>query len=167
MVEESFVSLPGGNASIGKNIPSARTPKPSSQHPVQKVLKDLENSIGNKKHISLNRFIEGYDPPGDSLFIGWKALYTDWKQIQESIDISTYSNESAKDIHPIINSVLTYPAIQRKAKSNKSKVEQLPKHITTAKALSILQQKEEEKQRKEVIKEARIQKIFKNSFKKY
>ena len=39
--------------------------------------------------------------------------------------------------------------------------------MTTAKALSILQQKEEEKQRKEVIKEERIQKYFKNSFKKY
>ena len=62
---------------------------------------------------------------------------------------------------------MTYPAIPRKAKSNKSKVQQLPKHMTTAKALSILQQKEEEKQRKEVIKEARIQKYFKNSFKKY
>ena len=123
MFEESFLSLPGGNASIGKNIPSASTPKPPSQHPIQKALKDLENSTGNKKHIFLNRFIEGYNAPGDSLLIAWKALYTDWKQIQESTDTSTYSNESAEDIHPIINLVLTYPAIQRKAKSNKSKAQ--------------------------------------------
>ena len=123
MVQESFVSLPGGNASIGKNIPSTSTPKPPSQHPVQKALKDLENSIANKKHIFLNRFI-GYDAPGDSLVIAWKALHADWKQIQESINTSTYSSESAEDIHPIINSVLTYPAIQRKAKSNKSKEQQ-------------------------------------------
>ena len=141
MVEESFVSLPGGNASIGKNIPSASTPKPPSQHPIQKALIDLENGTGNKKHIFLNRFIEGYDELGDSLFIAWKALYTDWKQIQESIDTSTYSNESAEDIHPIINSVLTYRVIQRNAKSNKLKTQQLPKHMTTAEALSILQQK--------------------------
>ena len=69
MVEESFVSSPGGNASIGKNIPSTSTPKPPSQHPFQKVLKDLENSIGNKKHIFLNRVIGGYGASGDSLFI--------------------------------------------------------------------------------------------------
>ena len=55
MVEESFVSLPGGNTSIGKNISSASTPEPLSQ--IQKALKDLENNIGNKKHIFLNRFI--------------------------------------------------------------------------------------------------------------
>ena len=160
MVGESFVSLPGGNANIGKNIPSASTLKPLSHHPVQKALKDLENSIGNEKHIFLNKFIEAYDAPGDNLFIAWKALYTDWKQIQESIDTSTYSNESAEDIHPIINSVLSYPAIQRKAKSNKSKAQQLPKHMTTAEARSILQQKEEKKRRKEVIKEATRQKKF-------
>ena len=34
MFEESFVSLPGGNVSIGKNIFSASTLKPPSQHPV-------------------------------------------------------------------------------------------------------------------------------------
>ena len=160
MMEKSFVSLPGGNASIGENIPSASTPKPLGQHPVQKALKDLENSIGNKKHIFLNRFMEGYDAPGDSLFIAWKGLYTDWKQIQESINTSTYSNKSAEDIQPIIDSVLTYPTIQRKAKSNKSKAQQLPKHMKTAEALSILQQKEVEKRRKEVIKEAKRQKKF-------
>ena len=78
------------------------------------------------------------------MLIACKALYTDWKQIQESIDTSTYSNESAEDIRPVINSVLTYPSIQRKSKS-KSKAQQLPKHMTTAEALSILQQNEEEK----------------------
>ena len=69
MVEESFVSSPGGNASTGKNIPSTSTPKPPSQHPFQKALKDLENSIGNKKHIFLNRVIGGYGASRDSLFI--------------------------------------------------------------------------------------------------
>ena len=93
MVEKSFVSLPGRNVNNGKNIPSARTLKPTSQHPLQKALKDLENSISNKNHIFLNRFIEGCDASGDSLFIAWKALYTDWKQMQESINTSTYSNE--------------------------------------------------------------------------
>ena len=100
MVEKSFVSLPGGNPSIGKNIPFTSTPKPKSQYPVQKALKDLEN---NKKHIFLNKFIEGCDAPGDILFIALKALYTDWKQIQESIDTSTYSHELTEDIHSITN----------------------------------------------------------------
>ena len=158
ILKESFVSLPGGNASIGKNIPSASKPKPPSQHSIQKALKDLENSIGNKKHIYLNRFIEGYDAPGDSSFIAWKALYTDWKQIQESVSTSTYSNKSAENIHPTINSILTSLVIQRKVKSNESKAQQLQKYITTAEALSILHKKEEVKCRKEVIKEARRQK---------
>ena len=35
MVEKSFLSLPRGNANIGKNIPSASTPKPPSQYPIQ------------------------------------------------------------------------------------------------------------------------------------
>ena len=55
---------------------------------------------------------------------------------------------------------MTYPAIQRKAKSNNSKAQQLAKHMTTAEALSILQQKEEEKRRKEIIKKARRQKKY-------
>ena len=76
---ESFVSLPGGNASIGKNIFSASTLKSPSQNPVSEVCKDLENSIGNKKDIFLNRFIEGYYGPRYSLFVTWKALYTDWE----------------------------------------------------------------------------------------
>ena len=92
------------------------------------------------------------------MFITWKAVYTDWKQMQESTNTSKYSNESAENIHPIINSVLTYPAIQRKVISNKLKAQQLSKHLKNAKALSILQQKEEEKRRKEIIKEARRQK---------
>ena len=39
--------------------------------------------------------------------------------------------------------------------------------MTNAKALSILQQKEEEKRSKETIKEARRQKKIKSNFKKY
>ena len=100
------------------------------------------------------------------MFVAWKALYTDWEQMQESTNTSKYSNESAENIHPIINSVLTYPAIQRKVKSNKLKAQQLSKHLKNAKALSILQQKEEEKRRKEIIKEARRQKKFKDNLKK-
>ena len=64
---------------------------------------------------------------------------------------------------------MTYPAIQRKVKSNKLKAQQLPKHLKNAKALSIFQQKEEEKRRKEIIKEGckETKKNFKDNFKKY
>lgn len=40
------------------------------------ALKDLENSIANKKGTFPNGFIECYNSPGDSLSIAWKALYT-------------------------------------------------------------------------------------------
>ena len=79
---------PGGNATTRQNIPSASTPKPPSQHTVQKALKYLENSNVNKKHIFLNRFIEGYNASGSSLFIAWKAYYTDRKYMQEFINTS-------------------------------------------------------------------------------
>ena len=63
--------------------------------------------------------------------------------------------------------VLTYPAIQRKAKSNKLKAQQLQNITNAEEALSILQQKEQEKQRTEVIKEARRQKKNQTQLQKY
>ena len=75
--QSNFVSLPGGNAFASQNVPSMSTPKPSSQHQVQRVPLDLEKGLGNKKHNFLNRYIEGYDSPGDSLYVAWKALHSD------------------------------------------------------------------------------------------
>ena len=54
---------------------------------------------------------------GSCLSIGKAGVYS------KEQDKKKYSNESAKDIHPIINSVLTYPTIQGKVKSNKSKAQ--------------------------------------------
>ena len=156
--QSNFVSLPGGDASASQNVPSMSTPKPSSQHPVQRALLDLEKGLGNKKHIFLNRYIEGYDSPGHSLCVAWKALHSDWQLIQEKINQSNFSNESFDDINPIINSVLKYPTIQRNAKIKKSKSSDLPKHMTTEQALIILKQKEDEKYRPEIVKEAKRQK---------
>lgn len=45
------------------------TPKPSSHHPMQRALLDMEKGLGNKKHTFFNRYIEGYDSMGDSLNI--------------------------------------------------------------------------------------------------
>ena len=66
----------------------------------------------------------------------------------------------------MIHWVLAYPSIWRKAKLNKSKAQQLPKYMTTAKALSILQQTEEGKRGKEVTKEERRQKTTSKNTKK-
>ena len=66
----------------------------------------------------------------------------------------------------MINWVLAYPSIWRKPKLNKSKTQQLPKYMTTAKALSILQRTEEGKQGKEVTKEERRQKTTSKNTKK-
>ena len=67
--QSNFASLPGGDASASQNVPSMSTPKPNSQHLVQRALLDLEKGLGNKKHIFVNRYIEGYDSPGDSLYV--------------------------------------------------------------------------------------------------
>ena len=96
--QSNFVSLPGGDTSASQNVPSMSTPKPSSQHPVQRAPLDLEKGPGNKKHIFLNRYIEGYDSPGHSLCVAWKALHSDWQLIQEKINQSNFSNESFDDI---------------------------------------------------------------------
>ena len=100
--QSNFVSLPGGDASASQNAPSMSTPKPSSQHLVQRALLDLEKGLGNKKHIFLNRYTKGYDSLGDSLYVAWKALHSDWQLIQEKINQSNFSNESLDDINPII-----------------------------------------------------------------
>lgn len=40
------------------------------------ALKDLEDSIANKKDAFPNGFIECYNSPGHSVSVAWKALYT-------------------------------------------------------------------------------------------
>ena len=107
--QSNFVSLPGGDASTSQTVPSMNTPKASSQYQVQRILLDLEKGLGNKRHIFLNRYIEGYDSPGSSLYVAWKALHSDWQSIQEKISQSYFSTESLDNINPIITSVLKYP----------------------------------------------------------
>ena len=162
--QSNFASLPGGDASASQNVPSMSTPKPSSQHLVQRALLDLEKGLGNKKHIFLNRYTKGYDSLGDSLYVAWKALHSDWQLIQEKINQSNFSNESLDDTNPIITSVLKYPMIQRNAKTKKSKSSDLPKHVATEQALMILKRKEDEKYRLEIVKEAKRQKRESNVF---
>lgn len=41
------------------------------------ALLEIENVIGSKSDLYLNRLIEGHDVPGDSLYITWKTLYND------------------------------------------------------------------------------------------
>ena len=128
-------------------------------HPVQLALHHLEASIGTKRHLYINRLIEGYDAPGDSVFLAWKTLYNDWQMIKEKIDIENYASKSSlsNDVDPIINSILRYPSVQRKSKPARKKLE-LPKHMTGKEALEILKLQEEEKRRAEIVKEANRQK---------
>ena len=66
-------------------------------------------------YLYLNRLIEGYDAPDDSIFIAWKTLYNDCDLIKEQIEIDSYGRRSSlrNDVDPIISSILKYPSVQR------------------------------------------------------
>ena len=66
-----------------------------------------------------------------------------------------FSNESFSNINPIIIAVLKYPKIQRNAKTEKLKSSNLPKHLATEQALTILKQKENKNVSYEVVKEVK------------
>ena len=51
--QSNFVSLLEGDVSVSQNVSSMITPKPSSQHPMQRALLDLEKGLGNEKHTFL------------------------------------------------------------------------------------------------------------------
>ena len=90
----------------------------SNGHPVKLALQHLEASIGTKKHLYLNRLIEGYDAPGDSIFTAWKTLYNNWELIKEQIEIDSFESRSSlcDDVDPISSSILKYPSIRRNSK---------------------------------------------------
>ena len=67
--QSNFISLLEGDVSVSQNVSCMSTPKPSSHHPMQRALLDMEKGLGNKKHTFFNRYIEGYDSMGDSLNI--------------------------------------------------------------------------------------------------
>ena len=104
----------------------------------------------------MNRLIEGYDVPGDSLYIAWKILHNDWIHINEQIQTSGFDEPSSlsEDIERVVNSVLKYPIVER----NSRKKTDLPKHMMSKNALKILKLQEEEKRRVEIVKEAKRQK---------
>ena len=104
----------------------------------------------------MNRLIERYDVPGDSLYIAWKILHNDWIHIKEQIQTSGFDEPSSlsEDIERVVNSVLKYPIVER----NSRKKTDLPKHMMSKNALKILKLQEEEKRRVEIVKEAKRQK---------
>ena len=151
-------------ANLQNSVKQTSVTAPSSSkddlHPIRKTLDALEETLGNNKYTFLNRYIENYEAPNDSLYTAWKVLHEKWKEIQDSIDRNSFETTSP-DIDPVINTILKYPRIERKAKKQ-SKVSELPKHMSTEKALIILKQKENEKMMKETAKEAKRQKKRKN-----
>ena len=152
-------TVPGGAIKAIQNSPfKSSSPKTDSVHPVLQGLRDLEKSLGNKKHLYLNRHIEGYDVPGDALYNAWKTLYTGWIEVKNKISEESFSSKSVLEegINPIINSILRYPEIERNQKK-KNKKQDIPKHMSSQEALDILKLQEEEKVRAELAKEARRQ----------
>ena len=156
----SFInSIRGGSRSVLTRSPLRTSTPSSSMRPVKLALHHLEVSIGTKRHIYINRLIEGNDTPGDSVFLAWRTLYNDWQMIKEKIDIESYASKSSlcNDVDPIINSILKYPSVQRNSKPARRKLE-LPKHITGKEVLEILKLQEGEKRRAEIVKETNRQK---------
>ena len=75
------------------------------------------------QHLYLNRLIEGYDAPCDSIFTAWKTLYNDWELIKEQIEIDSFGSRSSlsDDVNPIISGNLKYPSVQRNSKPAQKK----------------------------------------------
>ena len=153
-------TIPGGSKSAIEASPlKTSTPNTDNVHPVLRALRELEKVIGNKKHLYMNRHIEGYDVPEDSLYKAWRVLYQDWENIKESIRVQSFSDKSSFDENAniIINTILKYPSVERNPKSAKKKLE-IPKHMTSEEALAILKLQDEEKRRVQLVKEANRQK---------
>ena len=108
----------------------------------------------------MNRMLENFDVQGDSLYNAWKGLYEEWQDIKKAIELENYSSQCSltESADPILNSILTYPTVQRKAKPARKKLE-LPKHMTCEEALKILKLKDDEKRNADIAKEARRQKL--------
>ena len=66
----------------------------SASHSVHCALLQLEKVIGIKKHLHMNRLIEGCDLPDNSIYNACKTLHNDWEQIKEQIDRRDFLNES-------------------------------------------------------------------------
>ena len=130
------------------------------------VLLEIEKVIGSKKHLYMNRLIEGYGVPGDSWYIAWKTLYNDWIHIKELIQTRSFDKYSSlsEDIEPIVKSVLKYPVVERISRKPRKKTD-LPKCMTSKISLKILKLQEEEKIRVEIVKKTKRQKKITKSLK--
>ena len=78
-------TIPRGSIAVINNtanavIPTSTPISTKSRHSVHVALLEIEKVIGSKNHLYKNKLIEGYDVPGDSLYIAWKTLYNDWSR---------------------------------------------------------------------------------------
>ena len=72
---------------------------------VHVALLQIEKVIGTRKHLYINRLIEGYDAPCDSPYHAWKTLYNGWEYIKEQIQMKNFSGKSrlSEEIEPIVS----------------------------------------------------------------
>ena len=74
MVDNTKINtIPGGSKSVTQdalNVEVDETPMPeTNSHPVHLALLQIEKVICTRKHLYINRLIEGYDASCDSLYI--------------------------------------------------------------------------------------------------
>ena len=102
-------TIPRGSRSViqdVRNIEEDESPMPeTNSHPVHVALLQIE------KHLHINKLIEGYNAPCDSLYNAWKTLYNDWECTKKQIHMKSFSEKSrlADEIEPIVSLVLKYP----------------------------------------------------------
>ena len=104
-------TIPRGSRSViqdVRNIEEDGSPMPeTNSHPVHVALLQIE------KHLHINKLIEGYNAPCDSLYNAWKTLYNNWECIKEQIHMKSFSEKSrlSEEIEPIVSSMFKYPVV--------------------------------------------------------
>ena len=104
-------AIPGGSKSVIQDVPNIEVDESlmpeTNSHPVHVALLQIE------KHLHIDKLIEGYNAPCDSLYNAWKTLYNNWECIKEQIHMKSFSEKSwlSEEIKLIVSLMLTYPVV--------------------------------------------------------
>ena len=104
-------AIPGGSKSVIQDVPNIEVDESlmpeTNSHPVHVALLQIE------KHLHIDKLIEGYNAPCDSLYNAWKTLYNNWECIKEQIHMKSFSEKSwlSEEIKLIVSLMLKYPVV--------------------------------------------------------
>ena len=156
---ENLNETPEVDMQVQPSTSTAKKPACKSKHPTYLALKALEGAIGIS-NISLYEHRLSSDTSGtcfkdDALFQSWKGLKLEWQKVQKIIDDESFcSSNNQSDYSKILDDVLEYPTTVRK-QPRKNKKQGLPLNLSCEKSLEILEVIYDDKNKKEIEKEAR------------